>query len=318
MIPRFANGQRLLVWALALGSVASVGLAAKPVVSRFAGADQVWQAVSAAPRPANPVPDRVSLQPVLDLAPFGQAVADRTEALGLDTAASAPAMALQGVVVGATPAASVAIISIDGAAAASFRVGDRVAGDRVLQTIAPDHVTLAADGTLTTLTFPDSVPDSLPDSLPDSMPDSLPDSLPAGETPDAEAAPSDSFLRNLIPVGAAPSEGAASSEIAAAPAGSAPETPDTLRASLLRNPRALLQRYGIAEHAMGYEITDATPPELLQIGLLPGDIITALDGEALTGIASDGPLLDRVAASGTAQITLIRGGAPQNLMVQWP
>lgn len=306
MIPRFANGQRLLVWALALGSVASVGLAAKPVVSRFAGADQVWQAVSAAPRPANPVPDRVSLQPVLDLAPFGQAVADRTEALGLDTAASAPAMALQGVVVGATPAASVAIISIDGAAAASFRVGDRVAGDRVLQTIAPDHVTLAADGTLTTLTFPDSVPDSVPDSL------------PAGETPDAEAAPSDSFLRNLIPVGAAPSEGAASSEIAAAPAGSAPETPDTLRASLLRNPRALLQRYGIAEHALGYEITDATPPELLQIGLLPGDIITALNGEALTGIASDGPLLDRVAASGMAQISLVRGGAPQNLMVQWP
>ena len=310
MIPRFANGQRLLVWALALGSVASVGLAAKPVVSRFAGADQVWQAVSAAPRPANPVPDRVSLQPVLDLAPFGQAVADRTEALGLDTAASAPAMALQGVVVGATPAASVAIISIDGAAAASFRVGDRVAGDRVLQTIAPDHVTLAADGTLTTLTFPDSVPDSVPDSLPDS--------LPAGETPDAEAAPSDSFLRNLIPVGAAPSEGAASSEIAAAPAGSAPETPDTLRASLLRNPRALLQRYGIAEHALGYEITDATPPELLQIGLLPGDIITALNGEALTGIAGDGPLLDRVAASGMAQISLVRGGAPQNLMVQWP
>ena len=310
MIPRFANGQRLLVWALALGSVASVGLAAKPVVSRFAGADQVWQAVSAAPRPANPVPDRVSLQPVLDLAPFGQAVADRTEALGLDTAASAPAMALQGVVVGATPAASVAIISIDGAAAASFRVGDRVAGDRVLQTIAPDHVTLAADGTLTTLTFPDSVPDSVPDSLPDS--------LPAGETPDAEAAPSDSFLRNLIPVGAAPSEGAASSEIAAAPAGSAPETPDTLRASLLRNPRALLQRYGIAEHALGYEITGATPPELLQIGLLPGDIITALNGEALTGIAGDGPLLDRVAASGMAQISLVRGGAPQNLMVQWP
>lgn len=289
MTLRYAKGQRLMVWALALASVASVGLAAKPVVSRFAEADRVWQAVSAQPRPAYPLPDRVSLQPVLDLAPFGQAVVDLPATPDAVTA-SAPGMALQGVVVGATPAASMAIISIDGAAAASFRVGDRVGGDHVLQTIAPGHVTLAGDGTLQTLAFPES----------------LPDNVSVGESPDQAAAPPDSFLRTLIPVAAA------------ATTGSEPESPDSLRASLLRNPRAMLQRYGIAEHAMGYEITDATPPELLQIGLLPGDIITALNGEALAGIASDGPLLDRVAASGTAQITLMRGGATQSLTVQWP
>ncbi len=289
MTLRFAKGQRLLVWALALASVASVGLAAKPVVSRFAEADRVWQALSAQPRPANPAPDRVSLQPVLDLAPFGRAVAEVTAAPA-GAAESAAGMALQGVVVGATPAASMAIISIDGAAGTSFRVGDRVAGDRVLQTIAPGHVTLAAAGRLETLAFPDSAPDT----------------LSAGESPDQGAAPSDSFLRTLIPVAAA-----------ATPA-SQPESPDSLRASLLRNPRAILQRFGIAEHALGYEITDATPPELLQIGLLPGDVITALNGEALAGIASDGPLLDRVAASGTALITLMRRGVPQSLTVQWP
>ena len=278
-----ANRQRLLVWAIALGSAASVGLAAMPVVTRLGQRDQIWRAVAGDARPADALPQRVSLQPVLDLAPFGQAVSDLSPEAPQTTGAAAADMALQGVVVGADPATSMAILSIDGAAPASFRIGDTVANGAVLQSIAPDHVTVSLDGAARTLTFPDAIP--------------------SNDTQTAAAEPrSDSFLRTLIPTATTTPE---------------PESPDTVRAALLRNPRATLQRYGITEQADGYAITDATPQTVLQIGLLPGDIITALNGEPVAGIAADGPLLDRVAASGTAQITLLRNGATQNLTVQW-
>lgn len=281
---RHFNPQRLLVWAVALGSAASVGLAAMPVVTRLGQRDQIWRAVAGAARPADAAPQRVSLQPVLDLMPFGQAVADLSAPEAQPTGAFASAMALQGVVVGADPASSMAIISVDGAAPASFRIGESLTNGAVLQTIAPDHVAVTVDGRVQTLMFPEQVPGD-------------------GTQITATAPGSDSFLRTLIPVATAASE---------------PETPDTARAALLRNPRATLQRYGITETANGYRVTDATPQSVLQIGLLPGDIITALNGEALAGIAADGPLLDRVAAAGTAQITLLRDGATRNLTVQWP
>jgi len=286
---RLPSGPTLALWSVSIACAASVGFAALPVVARLTERERVWQAVAHGSAPA-PAPDRTDLAAVLALAPFGVALAAQP-AIVPGQSAAAVDLALQGVVVSPDPAASLAIIAVNGAAPASFHIGDALGDDTTLSAITAAGVALATAGRAWSLGFPDATP----------MPDGVPD-------PSAQPAP-DMFLKTLIPVAANPDE---------LPDAPAPETVAAARDALIRNPRALLARHGIAEAAPGYRVTDGMSPALRQVGLEPGDLVTALNGEPLTGIAEDVALIDRVAASGSATITLARDGAPLTLTVTLP
>ena len=135
-----------LIILTALCGAVSVAVAALPVVSRYAAADQVW---TAATRPAqaqdNP---RLDLTPILDFAPFGRAANRQPPAAAQST------LILQGVSVSPDPQASAALIAGGIGDSSSYRIGDMVAQGLTLSQIAPDHVTLTSAQGPQRLDFP--------------------------------------------------------------------------------------------------------------------------------------------------------------------
>ena len=157
-----------LILLTALCGAVSVAVAALPVVSRYAAADQVWTAATT-PIQAQEHP-RLDLTPILDFAPFGRSATAQA------TSAAPSTLTLQGVSVSADPKASRAIIAGGTSDSSSYSVGDQVAEGITLTQIASDHVALTSDKGPQRLDFPGL------------------------SAPIAEAATYSTKLQNLIPV----------------------------------------------------------------------------------------------------------------------
>ena len=191
------------------------------------------------------------------------------------------ALILQGVSTSPNPANSRAIIAADGGQSESYAIGDTVAPGQILSGISTDHVSLAVGGETLSLGFPADA------------------AAPRG----ADAAPAGSTrLQNLIP---------AADPVPDGPAGMI----KALREEVQRNPQRVLDRYGITATGQGYLIGQSTPADLLQVGLQPGDLVTDLNGHKVGSILADRSFLDEVAASGQAQIVVLRAGKPVALSV---
>ena len=84
------------------------------------------------------------------------------------------------------------------------------------------------------------------------------------------------------------------------------------RADLLQDAPGLLHRLGLQPTATGYLVTDAAADQILQAGLLPGDLISAVNGQPLGGISQEVTQivarLDEVAAAGHANLSIVRDG----------
>ena len=276
MIARLPAGVVVLV---ALASAVSVAVAALPVVSRFSAADQAFKAATRITPQAEPAAQRADLSAIFDFAPFGRAAQPvTTDATQADTPLS---VTLQGVSVSPNPAASRAIIARDDGQTASFAIGDAVAPGQILTSIAADHVLLDLDGQSQRLDFPTQA-------------------LAVAITNQPLAGGTD--LQNLIPV-AQPAPVSLTATIKA------------VRDALQRNPQAVLDRYGITATGKGYLVGANTPPALLQTGLQPGDLITGLNGRTVGTLAQDRSFLDEVAATGQAEITVLRLGETVSLSV---
>ena len=276
MISRIPGGLVVLV---ALSSAVSVAVAALPIVSRLSAADEVW---TAATRPAVETVaaiERADLSPIMDFAPFGRAAVQTAPA---DAGAAGPVLTLQGVSTSPNRSDSRAIIAGGEGQVASYAIGDRVASDVVLTDIATDHVILDSGGEAQRLDFPTDAA--------------------AAPGISAEAPTFSTDLQNLIPTAQPASVGLAGTIMA-------------LRDELQRNPQAVLDRYGITATGKGYLIGDTTPAAVLEIGLQPGDLVTELNGRKVGVVLSDRSLLDEVAASGQAEIVLLRSGEPVALSV---
>ncbi len=281
----------LLIWLVAAASAASVGLAAMPVVSRFTARDAAWLA-KPLPLPGTAEasgqdldPGRTDLAPILDFAPFGRS--DLPEPQTIATSGTASALTLQGIALAVPLSASQAIIAGGQDDRASYRIGDNLAPGVSLQDIRADHVMLSIDGQSRRLDFPDSQTGA----------------DPAAHSNDPAAANSATYLQNLIPAATPPEPQTAAAVVA------------RIRADLQRNPRAVLAQYGIEPTGSGYRITDATPTDLLRIGLMPGDLVTGLNGQPLGALQADQPLFDAAAASGIARLEVTRDGQSLSLSV---
>lgn len=136
----------ILILLTALSGAVSVAVAALPVVSRYAAADQVWTAATT-PAPAAPNP-RLDLAPILDFAPFGRAATPVT------TDAAPSLLTLQGVSVSPDQNASRAIIAGGIGDSTSYRIGDQLSEGATLTEIASDHVTVTTANGPERLDFP--------------------------------------------------------------------------------------------------------------------------------------------------------------------
>ncbi len=273
-----------LVVLVALGSAVSVAVAALPILSRLSAADQVWTAATRVTPPTDPVTQRADLSPILDFAPFGHgsvpvAVADAPQVANL------PALTLQGISASPDPAHSRAIIAKAEGQNDSYAEGDVVVGGVIVAAIATDHVDLDVRGATQRLDFPTNA-------------------AVVAAVPEAPAVSTD--LVNLIPT----VQGSASQ-----PQAALGPTITALRDEMLRNPQAVLDRYGITATGQGYLVGSTTPAALLRVGLQPGDLISDLNGRKVGAILKDRAFLDEVAASGQAEIVVQRAGQAVTLSV---
>lgn len=80
------------------------------------------------------------------------------------------------------------------------------------------------------------------------------------------------------------------------------------RAQIQQDAPGLLQRLGIEATQKGYLVTQSASEEVLQAGLRPGDLVSAVNGKSLGEMVSDTTLLDEAAALGQASLDVVRDG----------
>jgi general secretion pathway protein C len=290
-------GTASLIWLAAGLAAASVALAAAPLPRLFAGESGLPTPRPAAPPGAARPP--VSIDPILELSPFGRlrnadagTSAQQDPSLGL---------LLHGVVITGLAAESTAIISGEGKPAKVYRIGDDITATATLAAVFVDHVELLVDGSPQELTFPKAVRASVPESAP----------------PEADLG----ALRQLI-AGAAQGYSAASGaastpDPASAETDSGPEALDSrierYRAALRSDPQMLLDELGLAAFEDGYHVSMTASDDLLSVGLIPGDIVSTVNGQQVGNIDQDRAYFDDVISSGRATLGVVRQG--ERLMV---
>ncbi|MES2665544.1 MAG: type II secretion system protein N [Pseudomonadota bacterium] len=270
MTPRAGT---LLLLGTALAAMASLALAARPLVQRLTAGP----APLAAPQPALlPQPFRADLGPVLAFAPFGSTTAPKAAADTAVPVETQTGLTLLGITLARPATASRAIIAGGDTAVGSYAIGAWVSSGIELAGVKESHVVLRVNGRLETLTFPQTA---------------------SAEVTSAATGPD---LANLIPVTTAP-----------APPVTLPEADAriaTYRAALNRDPYGFLAGLGLDAGPQGYVVQDAAATELVQAGLRPGDVISTLNGQPVGNIDTDMALFDAIVASGRITLTAERAG----------
>lgn len=146
---------KALVWAVAGLGVASVVIAAVPVVRHLGGESGLPPPAVATPIP--PAEDAGSVDVILAWSPFGspiQPVAGPAPDPSLD-------LVLRGVVIADLPERSTAIVSpSSGGPAAAFAIGQEVAPGATLAEVRGDGIVLLVDGEIRALGFPETLPEA--------------------------------------------------------------------------------------------------------------------------------------------------------------
>jgi general secretion pathway protein C len=229
---------------------------------------------------AAPTPP-LDLTPITTLAPFGQAVSTTTTATG---DASSLGLQLRGVLRSNRVAASAALISVGGAPAKPFMVGETVAGGLMVETVDIDSVVLAAAGRRERLGFPVKA-------------------SPVAASADTSGV---AAIRASIPAAVAglpQSPGRATNS--ASDAGAAVER---YRDRIAAGPQTLIGALGATATPQGYRIGPNPSPDMRTAGLLPGDIIQKINGSPVGDAERDRHLFEQAVGSGQARVELVRDG----------
>lgn len=200
---------------------------------------------------------------------------------------------LLGVLASTVPRNSWAVLSVNGANPAIFRLGDSVADGIRLDHVLSTHVIVQ---------YPDRVEEVYLAS----------DEQTSGVQVTRQAAPASSApvntndgleaLSRLAPVN--PSYGQPVEEVDNSVDGIIARYREALRV----NPDSVRMRLGIERTDKGYVVKGVTAPVMLTAGFKPGDIITSINGKPTSSVDSEVELFDRVISSSTAQVELIRNG----------
>lgn len=262
--------------------VGSLGLALAGLTWRLVGWDdgraEVAVAETLAPAGAAGAPGvDADVARIVSLTPFGGAPAG-----GLP--ASTLGLVLRGVMMAYPADASTALISVGEGPAALYGVGQTPVGDAVIEAIAVDHVVLSSGGVRQRLDFPVST-------------SVAPAPAAASETTGAG-----------ITVTPAPAAVTAAPTPVAPPAASGPAPTRSTEAGTGGDIPASAGAAGVTASAAGYRIGPNPSPELRRFGLLPGDVIESLNGQAVGDATSDRQLFERARAAGQARVVILREG----------
>lgn len=254
-----------------------------------AGARLTWRVadLDAAPlaRVAAPVqrPDALDIAPILALAPFGA----RVVAAAPSPVASAGVrpdadwlldLTLQGVIMAVPADRSFAMVAVKDQDVRTLAVGESPLKGVTVREVRRDGVLFTAGDDEVFLGF---------------------------RNEDDKRAASLERQRNLIPQQfRGPAGGAASS----APRRSVDEVIDYYRQRIAANPQTVLDGFGVSRTDRGYEIGPTPSIGVTRAGLRSGDIIRAVNGEAVGTIEDDRRLFEKIAASGHARVEILRGG----------
>lgn len=266
-------------WGVLLSAFASLAVAAPPVVRHAFGIVVIEQRAPSHPLRLNPDVRPLDLTAALELAPFGRAAAAPSEQIAA-SADGYPEMQLKGVFSAPDSKASSALIALADVQG-FYRVGDPISAGLSLQTVALDHVIIAApDGTLT-LHF-------------DQTETNLAARAPAVETDEINTR-----LRAAAVV-------ADRNQRAGAPK----TTEDYIsywRRKIQKNPQAVLETIGLEPSDEGYRIAQKHNRGVRLAGLQAGDVVRSVNGSAVGNPDEDRDAYDKIAASGQARLEVQRG-----------
>lgn len=213
------------------------------------------------------------LASIITWAPFGGGSAG-------DLSVSSLGLILRGVVY-AAGGGSTALISSGPGPVQIFVVGQAPAGNAVIESIEVDRVILNVGGQLEALVLPN----------------------PAGGSPVGTAAAA------VVPTAsAAPSPEAAAALASASPIATAAAAASRNTAGAPRAPAGAVGSLGVTPTPQGYVVGADSAPQLLRAGVLPGDVIKSLNGQALGDPARDQQILQRAAAGSRARVEIVRNG----------
>lgn len=198
------------------------------------------------------------------------------------------ALTLHGIVAGRGAADSRALIVANGDEE-PYAIGAQLPGGAVVRAIYPDRVLLARDGRIEALRLPRADGENGGGNVTMGNP---------GFTP--------------APPGAMPEP-------------SAPPDLGALRQEIQNNPQNLVNLINTVPYkdssnqVVGYRIYPRTNPALFtQLGLRPGDVVTAVNGTALKDPAQMMKIMSSLKTSDQISITVLRDGQQQTLMMQLP
>ena len=209
---------------------------------------------------------------------------------------------LRGTFAGNDPQSGIAVIADAGSGERAFRAGDEVQPGVRLGEVHADHVVLLRDGTAETLTLPrDS----------QLRPADIVRPTPARVTGGAAQAP-----RADAGTGAAPTGTVRNVK--------APADWQQTVARLRQNPDELMRRVQVVPvldggKLAGVRLSAGSDSVLLsQIGLLPGDVVTSVNGLPVDSLARGQQIMASLGSAQAVRVVVQRNGKPTELTVALP
>ena len=204
---------------------------------------------------------------------FGIAPAG-VESLSADAPQTRLPLVLTGVIAGSTPERGLAILGPSPQSAKVYAVGDSIPGGATLAAVLARKVLLRRHGALRSLALPQQ-------------------SLTAGAPPSATALPPEET--------------------------SAPQFAARMRALVQSRPGVLAELLRpelvfSGGHALGYRVYPGSDPAAFaRLGLVPGDLVLAINGTPLTDPSQDRQIFATLGSSSEATVTVLRNGVQRVL-----
>ena len=252
----------------------------------------------APPRMANDSHGAVPAQSVANWHLFGASRA--TAATGGTAPATTLSLILRGTFAASDPKSGIAVIAGQGGEESAYSVGQEVTPGARLTAVYPDHIVLTHEGVEESLALPrdrNLTPSDIVRATPATASSRAANSPIAG-SPNTSAAP------------------AAATQTAHAPA----DWQQTV-ARMRDNPAELMKRVQVVPVLDGGRLTGVRLSAggdtalIQQIGLRPGDVVTAVNGMPIDSFARGEEIMSKLKNANSVNVTVVRDGKPIALTV---
>ncbi len=224
--------------------------------------------------------------------------------LGAGGAAPATTLSLilRGTFASADPRAGIAVIADQSGDERAYSVGEEVTPGARLSAVYPDHIVLSHDGVEEGLKLPRDR------------------NLAPGDIVKATPATATSRVANS-PIATPLATGGTQPTAAAAQTAQAPTGWQQTVAQMRQNPAELMKRVQVVPVLDGGKLTgvrlsaSGDAALIRQIGLLPGDVVTAVNGMPIDSFARGEEIMSNLSNSSSVHVTVLRDGKPIALTV---